>query len=311
MASITPEIVTGTPKDIENGAADENKTQENKTQENKTQDAKPIEEGEGTTSPVVIVIALDDVKSAFAAADTDKTGGLTAKEIQTIEEKFGLPLDISSNATDWKDGTLTLIELLALLKANGNVLPTPIEEWKPSLYFDIGFHSKGWMEHAGGFCKHYQDDSKLCIASSVCPCLVAAVNASELVNKTGAVGSQDLNHDPKWILQVAALYCMNPCAVGSAIREEIWKHATLAGEQRPGRLIHKKSFSAKARFFCLPHCCCCCGCCCAVAQDRRALTNAFKVMEEKKCAFQPTFTPPLSKPATGNTGTSTTGNAKS
>ena len=300
MASITPEIVTGTPKDIENGAA----------QENKMQDAKLIEEGKGTTSPVVI--ALDDVKSAFAAADTDKTGGLTAKEIQTIEEKFRLPLAISSNATDWKDGTLTLIELLALLKANGNILPTSIEEWKPSLYFDIGFNSKGWMEHAGGFCKHYQDDSQLCIASSVCPCLVAAVNASELANKTGAVGKQDLKHDPKWILQVAALYCMNPCAVGSAIREEIWKHATLAGEQRPGRLIHKKSFSAKARFFCLPHCCCCCGCCCAVAQDRRALTNstnAFKVMEEKKCAFKPTFTPPLSKPATSNT--STTGNAKS
>ena len=174
----------------------------------------------------------------------------------------------------------------------------PATVWKPTMVVDRGFNSKGWIEHSGGFCHHYTDDSQLCIASSVCPCIVAGINASQL--------QEDLEHDPRWVLEVSAMYCLNPCSVGSAIREEIWKQATTAGGQRPGSLTHKRSFFSKARFFCLPHCCCCGGCCCAVAQDRRALLNAFKAVDQTK-KYVPNFSMGNSTAAAATA----TGNSKS
>ena len=171
-------------------------------------------------------------------------------------------------------------------------LPQP---WSPKLYTDRGLESKGWMEFAGGFIHNYQDDSFLCFVSSIMPCAVAALNASEL--------QENLEHEPKWMLRMAALYMLNPCSTGSAIREDIWKLATSTREQRPGSFTHKKSFCFKARFFCLPHCCCFGGCCCAVAQDRRALINARKAVNDVKI-FKPTFR------AADLSGSGGTGNSK-
>ena len=120
---------------------------------------------------------------------------------------------------------------------------------------------------------------------------------------------EDVPHEAKWIFQVACMYVLNPCAVGAAIREEIWKHATLAGDdpQRPGSLI-PKSFCLKQRFFALPHCCCCC--CCAVAQDRRALLNAFKV-KDKIEIYKPSFTATKETKEVTISNKYSTGNAKS
>ena len=159
-------------------------------------------------------------------------------------------------------------------------LPDMFKVWTPTMITDKGLESEGWQLHAGGFFKNYQDDTKLCVASSICPCLVAALNASQL--------QEDLEHDPKWMLQVAVMYMFNPCSVGSAIREDVWKQATTTTGIRPGSLTHKKSFCTKNAFFCLPHCCCCGVCCCAVAQDRRALLSAQKSIDKKK-VYKPTF----------------------
>jgi len=120
-------------------------------------------------------------------------------------------------------------------------LPDMFKVWTPTMITDKGLESEGWQLHAGGFFKNYQDDTKLCVASSICPCLVAALNASQL--------QEDLEHDPKWMLQVAVMYMFNPCSVGSAIREDVWKQATTTTGIRPGSLTHKKSFCTKNAFF--------------------------------------------------------------
>jgi hypothetical protein len=201
----------------------------------------------------------------------------------------------TSNVGNSKD--LTLNE-----EVEGGTSSSLPKEWGPTMSTDRGLESKGWMEFAGGFCHNYQDDTKLCVASSICPCLVAALNASEL--------QHNLEHEPKWMARMAALYMLNPCSVGSAIREDIWKLATSTREQRPGSLTHKKSFCTTSRFFCLPHMCCCGGCCCAVAQDRRALISARAAVKAVK-TYTPTFRAelldaPKDLVVTGETGSSKT-----
>lgn len=127
-----------------------------------------------------------------------------------------------------------------------------------------GFGSEGWKKHAGGIFHDFSKTSHIMVASVCCPCLVAALNAYEV---SWGSSPPDDSHDPKWGLGVAALYLANPCSVGSAVREEIWKLVTQVHEQDASRIKNNKSKLQQMRFFCLPHCCC--TMCCAVAQDRR------------------------------------------
>ena len=127
-----------------------------------------------------------------------------------------------------------------------------------------GFGSEGWKKHAGGIFHDFDKTSHIMVASVCCPCLVAALNAYEV---SWGSSPPDDSHDPKWGLGVAALYLANPCSVGSAVREEIWKLVTQVHEQDASRIKNNKSKLQQMRFFCLPHCCC--TMCCAVAQDRR------------------------------------------
>jgi hypothetical protein len=102
------------------------------TSEEKTQEGEAAGEGKSgdggdeegkSEAPVLVTDA--DVAAAFAEGDVDGSGGLGFEEIQAIEEKFGLPLAISSNAADWADGKISLAEFTGMLSANGNIAPPP------------------------------------------------------------------------------------------------------------------------------------------------------------------------------------------
>ena len=98
-------------------------TSEEKTQEADEGKSAEGEEEEKSEAPVMVMKA--DVAAAFAEGDVDGSGALGFEEIKAIEEKFGLPLDISANAEDWADGKISLDEFTSMLSANGNIAPPP------------------------------------------------------------------------------------------------------------------------------------------------------------------------------------------
>ena len=159
-----------------------------------------------------------------------------------------------------------------------------------------GCGSEGWQIHAGGIFQHFDKTRHIMVASLVCPCLVAGLNAHDV--SWGQMPPED-SRDPKWGLAVAALYLANPCSVGSAVREEIWKFVTIVHEQDASRIKNNRSTFQQMRFFCLPHCYC--TMCCAVAQDRRALMGAFRqVLLNQQKEYKPTFRMEVEGDTTGH-----------
>jgi hypothetical protein len=57
--------------------------------------AVPITDGVAGAGAGKMTVAVEDVAVAFAEADKDCTGAISMEEIQAIEVKFGLPMDIS------------------------------------------------------------------------------------------------------------------------------------------------------------------------------------------------------------------------
>ena len=90
-------------------------------------DAKMQEESEKEENKeeAKVQVAAAEIESSFLEADADGSGSIGFEEIQAIEEKFGLPLAISANSSDWADGKISLAEFTEMLKANGNLLPPP------------------------------------------------------------------------------------------------------------------------------------------------------------------------------------------
>jgi hypothetical protein len=104
-------------------AAEEDKGEENLTLEGGTTAPTDGEDDNGK-----VQVAAEDVAAAFTEADKDGSGSVSMEEIQAIEVKFGLPIEISIKSADWEDGKINLEEFTAMLEANGNLKTPPAAE---------------------------------------------------------------------------------------------------------------------------------------------------------------------------------------
>lgn len=77
----------------------------------------------GTTTAMKVKVLRSELLAAFVDADIDGNGSIGFDEIEAIEKRFGLPMQISAAAAQWADSKIDCAEFTAMLEANGNLDP--------------------------------------------------------------------------------------------------------------------------------------------------------------------------------------------
>lgn len=65
---------------------------------------------------------IDALRKAYELFDKDANGSIGFEEVQEIEQKYNIPMTVSANAKDWKDGKIDFGEFLGWLKKAGHPL---------------------------------------------------------------------------------------------------------------------------------------------------------------------------------------------
>jgi len=63
---------------------------------------------------------IDSLKKAYEQFDKDSNGSIGFEEVQEIEQKYNIPMMVSANAKDWKDGKIDFDEFVQWLKKAGH-----------------------------------------------------------------------------------------------------------------------------------------------------------------------------------------------
>lgn len=96
-------------------------------------DSEGSKTNEAEGAPAVVTITEAEAEAAFKEMDVDSSGSIGVEEIQKIEEKFGLPLDISAGSAAWADGKVSLDEFKEMLKLNGNIKSADLDSGDGSI----------------------------------------------------------------------------------------------------------------------------------------------------------------------------------
>lgn len=69
--------------------------------------------------------SIETLKKEYDKFDMDHNGSIGFDEVQAIEQKYNIPMMVSANAKDWKDGRIDFNEFLEWLKKAGHPVVVP------------------------------------------------------------------------------------------------------------------------------------------------------------------------------------------